>query len=65
MRDFLVFLSQLKELNELTRWLDENANLTDCYWKKKDWRACKEEVAFFILYCFGISPTNKPRWEML
>ncbi|KAI1153328.1 hypothetical protein F4825DRAFT_449624 [Nemania diffusa] len=26
---------------------DENANLTDCYWKKKDWRACKEELAIF------------------
>ena len=26
--------------------LDENAKLTDCYFEKKDWRACKEEVRF-------------------
>lgn len=24
--------------------LDENTKLTDCYYEKKDWRACKEEV---------------------
>ncbi|KAI0518022.1 mitochondrial genome maintenance protein mgm101 [Xylaria bambusicola] len=24
---------------------DENANLTECYWVKKDWRACKREVS--------------------
>jgi hypothetical protein len=24
--------------------LDENAKLTDCYYEKKDWRACKQEV---------------------
>lgn len=23
---------------------DENAKLTDCYYEKKDWRACKDEV---------------------
>jgi cytochrome c oxidase assembly factor 4 len=23
---------------------DENAKMTDCYYEKKDWRACKEEV---------------------
>jgi cytochrome c oxidase assembly factor 4 len=23
---------------------DENAKLTDCYYEKKDWRACKQEV---------------------
>ncbi|KAJ8120707.1 hypothetical protein O1611_g10296 [Lasiodiplodia mahajangana] len=28
-------------------YLDENANLTDCYWKKKDWRACKKEMEIF------------------
>ncbi|KAI0400266.1 hypothetical protein F4802DRAFT_502281 [Xylaria palmicola] len=26
---------------------DENANLTDCYWRKKDWRLCKEEMNIF------------------
>jgi hypothetical protein len=25
---------------------DENAKLTDCYYEKKDWRACKQEVSF-------------------
>lgn len=24
---------------------DENAKLTDCYYERKDWRACKEEVS--------------------
>ncbi|KAF3050204.1 hypothetical protein E8E11_008296 [Didymella keratinophila] len=24
---------------------DENAKLTDCYYEKKDWRACKAEVS--------------------
>ncbi|KAI1200143.1 hypothetical protein F5X97DRAFT_340988 [Nemania serpens] len=26
---------------------EENANLTDCHWKKKDWRACKAEMEVF------------------
>ncbi|KAF1829039.1 hypothetical protein BDW02DRAFT_592891 [Decorospora gaudefroyi] len=26
---------------------DENANLTDCYYAKKDWRACKSEMETF------------------
>ncbi|KAJ2972630.1 hypothetical protein NUW58_g9147 [Xylaria curta] len=26
---------------------DENANLTDCYWHKKDWRLCKKEMEIF------------------
>ncbi|KAH8666509.1 hypothetical protein BX600DRAFT_511438 [Xylariales sp. PMI_506] len=26
---------------------DENAKLTDCYYEKKDWRACKEEMEIF------------------
>jgi hypothetical protein len=25
--------------------IDENAKLTDCYYEKKDWRACKQEVS--------------------
>lgn len=24
---------------------DENAKLTDCYYEKKDWRACKDQVS--------------------
>ena len=24
---------------------DENAKMTDCYFEKKDWRACKDEVS--------------------
>ncbi|KAI1278317.1 hypothetical protein F5Y07DRAFT_71846 [Xylaria sp. FL0933] len=26
---------------------DENYNLTQCYWIKKDWRACKQEMEIF------------------
>ncbi|KAL2128800.1 hypothetical protein VTI74DRAFT_8620 [Chaetomium olivicolor] len=26
---------------------DENAKLTDCYYDKKDWRACKDEMEKF------------------
>lgn len=26
---------------------DENAKLTDCYYEKKDWRACKTEMETF------------------
>ncbi|KAF2453261.1 CHCH domain-containing protein [Lineolata rhizophorae] len=26
---------------------DENARLTDCYYEKKDWRACKHEMEAF------------------
>ncbi|KAI2636670.1 hypothetical protein GGS21DRAFT_512591 [Xylaria nigripes] len=26
---------------------DENAKLTDCYYEKKDWRACKKEMEIF------------------
>ncbi|KAF2026155.1 hypothetical protein FB567DRAFT_330742 [Paraphoma chrysanthemicola] len=26
---------------------DENAKLTDCYYEKKDWRACKQEMETF------------------
>ncbi|KAJ4412180.1 hypothetical protein N0V91_000648 [Didymella pomorum] len=26
---------------------DENAKLTDCYYEKKDWRACKAEMEIF------------------
>ncbi|RKU42995.1 hypothetical protein DL546_002013 [Coniochaeta pulveracea] len=26
---------------------DENSKLTDCYFEKKDWRACKDEMLRF------------------
>ncbi|KAI1078771.1 hypothetical protein F5B20DRAFT_581807 [Whalleya microplaca] len=26
---------------------DENMKLTDCYFEKKDWRACKKEMEVF------------------
>ncbi|KAL6711252.1 hypothetical protein ACN47E_005783 [Coniothyrium glycines] len=26
---------------------DENSKLTDCYYEKKDWRACKSEMETF------------------
>ncbi|KAF2006837.1 hypothetical protein P154DRAFT_421525 [Amniculicola lignicola CBS 123094] len=26
---------------------DENMKLTDCYYEKKDWRACKKEMEIF------------------
>ncbi|RYN21518.1 hypothetical protein AA0112_g10236 [Alternaria arborescens] len=26
---------------------DENAKLTDCYYDKKDWRVCKQEMEIF------------------
>jgi len=26
---------------------EENLKLTDCYWEKKDWRACKDEMKEF------------------
>ncbi|CAP66508.1 uncharacterized protein PODANS_4_3280 [Podospora anserina S mat+] len=26
---------------------EENAKLTDCYYEKKDWRQCKEEMEMF------------------
>lgn len=32
---------------------DENAKLTDCYYEKKDWRACKDEVCDKILHHGG------------
>jgi cytochrome c oxidase assembly factor 4 len=31
---------------------DENAKLTDCYYDKKDWRACKQEVSFISSLLF-------------
>jgi hypothetical protein len=30
---------------QLTLSIDENMKLTDCYYEKKDWRACKQEVS--------------------
>jgi hypothetical protein len=34
---------------------DENAKLTDCYYDKKDWRACKQEVSFIFARLLFIS----------
>jgi len=28
---------------------DENLKLTDCYFEKKDWRACKREVSICLV----------------
>ena len=35
--------------------LDENTQLTDCYYEKKDWRACKDEVSSAALGGWVIS----------
>ena len=31
--------------------LDENARMTDCYFEKKDWRACAAEVRCRLGLC--------------
>jgi cytochrome c oxidase assembly factor 4 len=49
-------LSEANELTQETRdkriystgCADENTKLTDCYYEKKDWRACKQEVSFVM-----------------
>lgn len=28
---------------------DENTKLTDCYYEKKDWRLCKDEVSVEVV----------------
>lgn len=28
---------------------DENTKLTDCYYEKKDWRLCKDEVSLVVV----------------
>lgn len=36
--------------------LDENSKMTDCYFEKKDWRACAEEVSLqFAMLQFMLS----------
>lgn len=40
---YLEVLQQGSGLSVLTEVV-ENAKLNDCYYEKKDWRACKEEV---------------------
>ncbi|KAL2266021.1 hypothetical protein VTJ83DRAFT_5373 [Remersonia thermophila] len=35
-----------KRINR-TGCAEENARLTDCYYEKKDWRACKDEMQKF------------------
>jgi hypothetical protein len=37
------------QVAQLTFLLDENTKLTDCYYEKKDWRACKQEVSIRVL----------------
>ena len=32
--------------------LDENAKMTDCYFEKKDWRACTAEVSLLNILLF-------------
>ena len=32
--------------------LDENAKMTDCYFEKKDWRACTAEVSSLSILLF-------------
>ena len=34
--------------------LDENAKMTDCYFEKKDWRACTAEVSFLNILLFHL-----------
>lgn len=36
-------------------WTDENARMTDCYFEKKDWRACAKEV------CDSLIQDRSPR----
>lgn len=31
-------------------WSDENMRMTDCYYEKKDWRACTKEASTFIIF---------------
>ncbi|CAG9999280.1 unnamed protein product [Clonostachys byssicola] len=36
---------------------DENAKMTDCYFEKKDWRACTEEVSptYYAIYTLSLA----------
>ena len=43
----------------LTMGADENASLNDCFYEKKDWRACKDEVGD-ILSGLGGSAVGRP-----
>jgi len=36
---------RVSENGSIDAKIDENAKLTDCYYEKKDWRACKQEVS--------------------
>lgn len=44
------------------RTTDENAKVTDCYFEKKDWRACAAEVSEF---CYDDSPKRLAKDELL
>lgn len=37
----------LKKRSSINLYADENAKLTDCYYDKKDWRGCKQEMEIF------------------
>ena len=41
--------------------VDENMKLTDCYYEKKDWRACKNEVSWLdVLGSCGVRAEMVP-----
>jgi hypothetical protein len=40
--------------------LDENAKLTDCYYEKKDWRVCTEEVSIFLSIDYSVYGIRPP-----
>lgn len=42
---------------------EENAKLTDCYYEKKDWRQCKEEVCYQSVILSDLE-TYKTQMEM-
>ena len=47
----LCFVGEWDELLTLIN-LDENAKMTDCYFEKKDWRACTAEVSSLSILLF-------------
>lgn len=42
--------------------LDENTKLTDCYYEKKDWRACKQEVSSRVLDGIAFLASEAEMW---
>jgi hypothetical protein len=41
---------------------DENAKMTDCYYEKKDWRACKDEVGLSFNVIQDWTAAHRLRW---